>query len=82
MIPSSQRHWRNFGAGSGDPSSKKQVIRKKAAAANKDGGVALVHKVIEYDEKNEPQADVETIVYTPERPKARSNLGGSGWNLW
>ena len=40
-----------------------------AAAANKDGGVALVPKVIEYNEKNEPQADVETIVCTPERPK-------------
>ena len=41
-------------------------LKATAAEASKGGGCPLVHKVIKYDEKNQPQTEVETIVIAPE----------------
>ena len=60
--------------------SKQQEANKKvkAEAASRDGGLSLVPKVIPYNDKNEPQADVETYVYTPERPRTET----IPWGPW
>ena len=57
--------------------------KKTATEASKDGGCSLVHKVIQYDEKNQPLAEIETIVIEPsEKKRLRRYLGRSGLEPW
>ena len=60
-------------------STQQEASKKvKAEAASRDGGLSLVPKVIPYNDKNEPQAAVETFVYTPERPRTET----IPWGPW
>ena len=54
-------------------------LKATAAEASKDGGCHLVHKVIKYDEQNQPLTEVETIVIAPERKEEVEQLPWAEW---
>ena len=63
--------------------SLKATKEATAAVESKDGRCPLVHKVIQYDEKNQPLAEIETIVIEPnEKKRLRRYPGRSGLEPW